>query len=133
MSSTETKAVEADPASSNPSDLLTQLVTGPSIREVATRILQHDLKELYPQLEIDPGMVMVVTPSWKIIAGTVQPGSLRFESLTDALLRHSGSGESVTYLDGEHFLSLDPKAITPIHLPVKATRWSSGVHWVMCW
>lgn len=119
MSSTDTNAVEADPASSNPSDLLTQLVTGPSIREVATRILQLDLKELYPQLEIDPGMAMVVTPSWEIIAGTVQPGSLRFESLTDALLRHSGSGESVTYLDGEHFLSLDPNAITPIHLPVK--------------
>lgn len=119
MSSTETKAVEADPASSNPSDLLTQLVTGPSIREVATRILQQDLKKLYPQLEIDPGMAMVVTPRWKIIAGAVQPGSLRFESLTDALLRHFGSGESVTYLDGEHFLSLNPKAITPIHLPVK--------------
>lgn len=119
MSSTETNAVEADPASSNPSDLLTQLVTGPSIREVATRILQQDLKKLYPQLEIDPGMAMVVTPRWKIIAGAVQPGSLRFESLTDALLRHFGSGESVTYLDGEHFLSLNPKGITPIHLPVK--------------
>lgn len=119
MSSTETNAVEADPASSNLSDLLTQLITGPSIREVATRILQHDLKALYPQLKIDPGMAMVVTPSWEIIAGTVQPGSLRFESLTDALLRHSGSGESVTYLDGEHFLSLNPSAITPIHLPVK--------------
>lgn len=119
MSSTETNAVEADPVSSNPSDLLTQLVTGPSIREVATRILQQDLKKLYPQLEIDPRMAMVVTPRWKIIAGAVQPGSLRFESLTDALLRHFGSGESVTYLDGEHFLSLNPKAITPIHLPVK--------------
>jgi hypothetical protein len=119
MPSTETNAVEADPASSNPSDLLTQLVTGPSIREVATRVLQNDLKALYPQLEIDPGMAMVVTPRWKIIAGTVQPGSLRFESLTDALLRQTGSGESVIYLDGEHFLSLNPNAITPIHLPVK--------------
>ncbi|RON03768.1 hypothetical protein BK659_22545 [Pseudomonas brassicacearum] len=119
MASTETNAVEADPESSNPSDLLTQLVIVPSIREVATRILQDDLKQLYPQLEINPGMAMVVTPSWRIIAGTVQPGPLRFESLTDALLRHTGSGESVIYLDGEHFLSLNPNAITPIHLPVK--------------
>ena len=119
MASTETDAVEADPASSNPSDLLTQLVTGPSIREVASRILQDDLKQLYPQLEIDPGVAMVVTPSWRIVAGTVQPGPLRFESLTDTLLRHTGSGESVIYLDGEHFLSLNPNATTPIHLPVK--------------
>lgn len=119
MSSTETNAVEADPASSNPNDLLTQLVTGPSIREVATRILRDDLKKLYPQLDINPAMAMVVTPTWKIIAGTVHPGSLRFESLTDTLLRHSGSGGSVTYLDGEHFLSLNPGATTPIHLPVQ--------------
>lgn len=119
MASTETNAVEADPASSNPSDLLTQLVIVPSIREVATRILQDDLKQLYPQLDINPGTAMVVTPSWEVIAGTVQPGPLRFESLTDALLRHTGSGEPVIYLDGEHFLSLNPDAITPIHLPVK--------------
>jgi hypothetical protein len=119
MASTETNAVDADPASSNPSDLTTQLITGPSLREVATRILRDDLKQLYPQLAIDPGMTMVVTPGWKIIAGAVQPGSLKFESLTDSLLRHFGSGKSVTYLDGEHFLSLNPDAITPIHLPVK--------------
>jgi len=119
MASTETNAVEPDQASSDPSDLLTQLVTGPSIREVATRILRDDLKKLYPQLNIDPAMAMVVTPSWKIAAGAVRPGTLRFESLTDALLRHAGSGESVTYLDGEHYLSLNPRTKTPIHLPVR--------------
>ncbi|TFB40252.1 dermonecrotic toxin domain-containing protein [Pseudomonas sp. F01002] len=119
MPSTETNAVEADPASSNPSDLLTQLVTGPSIREVATRILQYDLKQLYPQLGIDPGMAIVVTPSWKTLDGKVQPGPLEYESLTDTLIRHMASGTSVTYLDGEHFLSLNPDAITPLHLPVK--------------
>jgi hypothetical protein len=119
MASTDSNAIEADPASSNPSDLLTQLVTGPSIREVAARILRDDLKQLYPQLDIDPAMAMIVTPSWNIIAGAVQPGPSRFESLTDALLRQFASDESVTYLDGEHFLSLNPGAITPIHLPVK--------------
>jgi hypothetical protein len=119
MPSTETDAAETDPASGNPGDLLTQLVTGPSISEVATRILQYDLKQLYPQLDIDPATAMVVTPSWETVDGKVRPGPLEYESLTDALIRHMASDTSVTYLDGEHFLSLNPGAVTPLHLPVK--------------
>jgi len=46
--------------SSDQNALLTQLVTGPSIREVATHALQPALKALYPNLHIDPRLAMVV-------------------------------------------------------------------------
>lgn len=117
MPSTEMNAVDA--ASSNPSDLYTQLVTGPSTREVANNILRPALEQLYPQLEIDPTLAMIVSPSWQAVAGEIRPGPLRFESLTDALVRHGIWGTSVTYIEGEHFLSLEPTVVAPIHLPVE--------------
>ena len=98
--------------------LLTQLVAGPSIREVATHALQPALKTLYPQLSIDPRLAMVVTPTWTLHDHVAVPGPRRFESLTDALVRHGVAGSPVVYLDGEHFLTLHPLAQTPAQLPV---------------
>ncbi|MGH8386961.1 MAG: hypothetical protein ACRESJ_15940 [Pseudomonas sp.] len=98
--------------------LLTQLVAGPSIREVATQALLPELKALYPTLPIDPRLAMVVTPTWTLHKQHVVPGPRHFESLTDALVRHGVTDTPVVYLDGEHFLTLQPQEATPAHLPV---------------
>ncbi|MGF0240183.1 hypothetical protein ACQR3P_10830 [Rhodococcus sp. IEGM1300] len=100
-------------------DLLMQLVTGPSVREVASYALSQELGIAYPGLNINPALAMVVTPTWNITEGHVTAGIARFESLTDALVRLSQSAKIANYIDGEHFLTLQPHAIPAIHLPVK--------------
>ncbi|WP_223594423.1 dermonecrotic toxin domain-containing protein [Pseudomonas sp. A-R-19] len=99
--------------------LLTQLVAGPSIREVATHALQPALKALYPNLHIDPRLAMVVTPAWTLHNQRIVPGPRHFESLTDALVRHGVAATPVVYLDGEHYLTLQPWEQTPAQLPVR--------------
>ncbi|MFJ2692261.1 hypothetical protein [Pseudomonas sp. NPDC087336] len=105
--------------SSNPDDILTQLVTGPSIREVASTSIRTALDTEYPQLHIDPNLTLVVTPVWTITDNQVLPGSSRFESLTDVLVRLVLSGATATYIDGEHFLTRQPGVEPIIKLPVK--------------
>jgi hypothetical protein len=100
-------------------DVVTQLVTGPSLQEVATKTLRPALKTLYPDLDIDPQQAMVVRPTWLIDNDQVVPGRSQIESLSDALVRLGLSGTTVTYLDGEHFLTLRPELESTLHLPVK--------------
>ncbi|WP_454562231.1 dermonecrotic toxin domain-containing protein [Pseudomonas sp. AIG] len=100
-------------------DILTQLVTGPSLREVASKTLRPALKTLYPDLDIDPQLAMVVRPTWVIQDDEVVPGRHLIESLTDTLVRLGLSGTAVTYLDGEHYLTLQPDQPAAIQLPVK--------------
>ncbi|WP_025112645.1 hypothetical protein [Pseudomonas sp. H1h] len=115
----ETSSPPAEPVLSNAQDaLLTQLVAGPSIREVATRALQPALKALYPQLQIDPRLAMVITPRWTLRDQRVVPGPTHVESLTDALVHHGVANTPVTYLDGEHYLTLQPLDERPVQLPV---------------
>lgn len=99
-------------------DLLTQLVTGPSLREVATTVLRAELNALYPALELNPDLVMVGTPSWIKRDGQIVAGDTRFESLTDSLLRHAIARQPVMFIDGEHFLTGQPSASPSIQLPV---------------
>ncbi|WCM53412.1 hypothetical protein OH720_10485 [Pseudomonas sp. WJP1] len=105
--------------SSNPDDILTQLVTGPSIREVASTSIRTALDTEYPQLHIDPNLTMVATPVWTLTDNQVLPGNSRFESLTDALVRLILSGATATYIEGEHFLTRQPGVEPGIKLPVK--------------
>lgn len=109
------------PETSAPSavDVLTQLVTGPSITEVASTELRSALKTLYPHLNIDPSLAMVVTPTWLITGEKVKPGNNRFESLSDVLVRLALSGDSATYIDGEHFLTEQPGIEPATQLPVQ--------------
>ncbi|MCP1498766.1 hypothetical protein J2Y86_003473 [Pseudomonas migulae] len=100
-------------------DVLTQLVTGPSIREVASTSLRIALATLYPQLHIDPNLTMVVTPVWTIAGEEIRSGKNRFESLTDVLVRLGLAGTTVTYIDGEHFLTRQPVVEPAVQLPVK--------------
>ena len=100
-------------------DIVTQLVTGPSLHEVAAKTLAPALKTLYPDLEIDPQLAMVVEPTWEIDNDQVFAGRPNVETLTDALVRLGMTGKTVTYLDGEHYLTQQPAWPAPVQLPVK--------------
>lgn len=100
-------------------DVVTQLVTGPSLREVASKTLRPALRTLYPDLDLDPQLAMVVRPTWVIEDDRVVPGRHLIESLTDTLVRLGLSGTTVAYLDGEHYLTLQPDLPSAIQLPVK--------------
>ncbi|WP_460410011.1 MULTISPECIES: dermonecrotic toxin domain-containing protein [unclassified Pseudomonas] len=100
-------------------DVVTQLVTGPSLREVASKTLRPALRTLYPDLDLDPQLAMVVRPTWVIENDRVVPGRHLIESLTDTLVRLGLSGTTVAYLDGEHYLTLQPDLPSAIQLPVK--------------
>jgi hypothetical protein len=108
-----------DTSSTRSEDVLTQLVTGPSLWEVASNALRTALDSTYPNLGIDPVKAMVVTPTWTVTESEVMPGPRRFESLTDVLVRLTLSAQTATYIDGEHFLTLQPGVKPAIQLPVK--------------
>ncbi|NWD21873.1 hypothetical protein HX864_01245 [Pseudomonas yamanorum] len=111
---------QALPPSANTNILLTQLTTGPSIREVAANTLRPALKELYPEQDIDPDQAIVVSPFWLIAHNTeLVPGEPRVESLSGALARHALSGTPVVYLDGEHYLTYRRNYGPDVHLPVR--------------
>jgi hypothetical protein len=100
-------------------DLQTQLLSGPSLRDAAASALRAALGALYPNLDIDPQLAIVVTPTWSIEGDQVIAGPDHFESLTDVLVRLGVDGTQVTWLDGEHFLTRQPGSGPVIHLPVK--------------
>lgn len=108
-----------DTSSTRSEDVLTQLVTGPSLREVASNALRTALDAAYPSLHIDPTQAMVVTPTWTVTGSQVTPGIRRSESLTDVLVRLTLSAQTATYIDGEHFLTLQSEVDPAIQLPVK--------------
>ena len=96
-----------------------QLTTGPTTREVAATTLRSALKELYPTLNIDPDLAVVVSPQWEVIGEAVERAPALVESLTSVLARQALSSDRVTYIDGQHFLTLQPNAAAPVHLAVK--------------
>ena len=100
-------------------ELLTQLTTGPSTREVAAATLRSALKELYPTLNIDPDLAVVVSPQWQVVDNAIERAPPFVESLTSVLAHQALSDERVTYIDGQHFLTLQPNAAVPVHLAVK--------------
>ncbi|NNB68630.1 dermonecrotic toxin domain-containing protein [Pseudomonas fluorescens] len=100
-------------------ELLTQLTTGPTTREVAAATLHSALKELYPSLNIDPDLAVVVSPQWEVVGNAVERAPAIIESLASVLAHQALSGDRVTYIDGQHFLTLQPNAAAPVHLAVK--------------
>jgi hypothetical protein len=100
--------------------LVTQLTTGPSMREVAAKTLRPALKALYPQLDIDPDLAIVVSPSWRVVEGQVTPGAPRYEHLSSVLALQANAYTPVVYIDGEHYLTYRNTNSGPdIHLPVR--------------
>lgn len=100
-------------------DLLTELITGPLISEVAANVLRPALAALYPHLKINPSLATVVSPTWTISTGHVIPGKNTYESLTNVLVRLGYTGTYVNYIDGEHFLTLHPGVEPMVQLAVK--------------
>lgn len=99
--------------------LLTQLTTGPTTREVASTLLKTALSEQYPTLNLNPDLAMLVTPRWRANKEVVEPLEPLIESLTSILARQALGREPVTYLEGEHFLTLQPNTTPSVHLPVQ--------------
>ncbi|RBL69447.1 hypothetical protein C3E98_020535 [Pseudomonas sp. MWU13-2625] len=96
-------------------DVLTQLVSGPSLTEVASGALRPALAGMDPPVTIDPALALIATPTWLVDDDGIEVGPYQIESLTDALVRLSLSGTAVTFIGGEHFLTQE----SGIQLPVK--------------
>lgn len=100
-------------------ELLTQLITGPSLREVASATLKTALHELYPTLNLNPNLAIVRTPRWSVQDGELIPEKAFGETLTGALTRSAFAQAPVTYLDNEHYLVSLSGSDREAHLPVK--------------
>lgn len=61
---------------------------------------------------------MLMSPIWRQQGEELVTDSSHFERLTDALVRQAFDQTSANYIEGEHFLTLTPRAVEPIHLPV---------------
>ena len=91
---------------------------GPPLHEVASRLLRRLLAEHYPDLAIDPDKAMVGSPQWQVIDEQIERGPVRYQSLTLALMHHATEGTTADYVEGAHFLTLEPQADNPLQLPV---------------
>ncbi|EJM20834.1 hypothetical protein PMI21_00765 [Pseudomonas sp. GM18] len=100
------------------SDLVNLTSHGPVLNEVASHLLRQNLEKSWPELHIDPDKAFVATPQWLIVDNHVEAGPIGFESLTLALMRQGLHGTVANYLEGEHFLTLEPDNENPVHLAV---------------
>jgi len=101
------------------SGLVAQLATGPSLREVACTTLRAALRELYPELDINPDLAIVNAPQWLELGGDIIPAKPATDTLTGALTRSAISRVPVTYLDSEHYLAYPSGNGPDVHLPVR--------------
>jgi len=100
------------------SDLVSQTSHGPTLNEIASRLLRQALRALYATLDLDPDKALVATPRWRVMNNHVEAGPIDFESLTHALIRQGFNGANANYLEGEHFLTYEPAGISSVHLAV---------------
>ncbi|MHC8317035.1 dermonecrotic toxin domain-containing protein [Pseudomonas sp. LB3P31] len=99
-------------------DLVNQTSHGPVLHEVASQLLRQALDKAYPQLRIDPERATLGTPQWLIVEDHVEAGATQFDLLTTVLVRQSLFGTKANFLEGEHFLTLEPDVSNPVHLAV---------------
>ncbi|MVV47469.1 hypothetical protein EJA72_04250 [Pseudomonas sp. PB120] len=100
------------------SDLVSQTSQGPALSEVASHLLRQALAKSYPALQIDPDNTFIAAPQWLEVQDQLEAGPTRFESLTLALARQGLYGTRANFLEGEHFLTLEPDSKNPVHLAV---------------
>jgi hypothetical protein len=98
--------------------LLSRISHSPLLSEVAAPLLREMLKDQYADLDIDPDKAMVGSPQWQVNDGQVESGPTRYESLTHTLIRHRLYGTTADYIEGEHFLTLEPHVDNPVQLAV---------------
>ncbi|MGF6093321.1 hypothetical protein [Pseudomonas sp. 18175] len=101
------------------SSLINQLSIGPAFREVAAALLRKQLQRRYPSLNIDPDIVMVGTPSWKIINGEVVAQPTHYQALTDILARQAVLAVPALFVEGIHFLTQLPITEPAVHLAAR--------------
>jgi hypothetical protein len=51
------------------SNLVSLTSQGPTLNDVSSQVLREALKQLYPQLDIDPDQTLIVTPRWRMEDG----------------------------------------------------------------
>lgn len=100
------------------SDLISQTSHGPTLSDVASKLMRQALQEHFPTLDLDPDKTLLVTPQWQVVAGTIEARPPSLVSLTQALVRQGLDGTRANYIEGEHFLTLEPRAEVPLHLAV---------------
>jgi hypothetical protein len=93
-----------------------QTSQGPTVNEVAAQMLRKALKTQFPEQDIDPDHTMIGTPRWRFVDGTLVAMTTHFESLTQALVRQFFTSTHANFLEGEHFLTLDPHARSVVHM-----------------
>ncbi|CAI8721359.1 hypothetical protein [Pseudomonas serboccidentalis] len=91
---------------------------GPTVDEVAARMLRNALKKQFPDRALDPDLTLIGTPRWQWAEGKLRALPMTFESLTQALVRLFFSDTDANYLEGEHFLTADPQASPVVHLDI---------------
>lgn len=99
--------------------LVTQMVVGPDLREVAAILLRQNLRELYPTLDLDPSITMVGSPSWELVDDQLINTGFTYRALTDILANQMVHGAPAMYIEGEHFLAQQPITEPEVHLPVR--------------
>ncbi|HEF4759163.1 TPA: hypothetical protein SAN82_001572 [Pseudomonas putida] len=120
MSQSELPLAPQSPAHQNIIDALTtQLTLGPDLSDVAAVLLRQSLKKLYPELDIDPSITMVGTPSWEIVDDEILAGPIQYQALTEILAHQTVFAVPALYIEGEHFLVQQPITEPAIHLPVR--------------
>lgn len=102
----------------NRSNLVSLSSQGPTLNDVSSQVLREALKQLYPQLDIDPDQTLIVTPGWHMEDGTLTADSPYVETLTHALVHLSWSAGVANFIEGEHFLTHNPLTRSPVHLAV---------------
>ena len=106
------------PALLKKSQVIHQTSRGPTVDEVAALLLRQALKARYPERDIDPDQTMIGTPQWQILDGVLEARPTQFESLTQTLINLFATSTSANYLEGEHFLTLNPLATPVVHLDI---------------
>ncbi|MEO6680865.1 MAG: DUF6543 domain-containing protein [Pseudomonas sp.] len=100
------------------SALIAQTNQGPSLGDVAAKLLREALNQQYPALKIDPDRTLIVTPQWQLAGDTLISFAPIAETLTQVLLNLSQSTSSANYIEGEHFLAPAPLTDAPVQLAV---------------
>lgn len=106
------------PALLKKSQVIHQTSRGPTVDVVAAQILRQALKELHPERDLNPDQTMIGTPQWQCLGDTLMALPTQFESLTQALVRQFFTSTTANFLEGEHFLTLNPQATPVVHLDI---------------
>lgn len=99
--------------------LITQMIVGPDLREVAAVLLRQNLQALYPTLDLDPSITMVGSPVWELVDDQLINTGFTYHALTDILANQVVHGSPAMYIEGEHFLAQQPITEPEVHLPVR--------------